>query len=158
MAALPRPWAEAGDGPRVVVGNEDATKKWVNARIGIAGTDKNSIEEAHTFTVTAVDMVDNRGTKSVTIEVAVTLSSTIQRVLALRDAGHIKSDKTLSALNVPLQTAKLRLLAGDRVGAIAAIEAFRRTVTSPVRRGLIDQTALAILTSSADYLLHHPAP
>lgn len=35
-----------------VVGNEDATKKWVNARIGIAGTDKNSIEEAHTFTVT----------------------------------------------------------------------------------------------------------
>lgn len=35
-----------------VVGNEDATKKWVNARIGIAGTDKNSIEEDHTFTVT----------------------------------------------------------------------------------------------------------
>ena len=35
-----------------VVGNEDATKKWVNARIGIAGADVNSIEEDHTFTVT----------------------------------------------------------------------------------------------------------
>lgn len=28
MAALPRPWAEAGDGPRVVVENEDATWQW----------------------------------------------------------------------------------------------------------------------------------
>lgn len=32
--------------------NEDATKGWVNARIGIAGDDTNSIEESHTFTVT----------------------------------------------------------------------------------------------------------
>ena len=34
------------------VAKQDATKNWVNARIGIAGTDTNSIEEDHTFTVT----------------------------------------------------------------------------------------------------------
>ncbi len=35
-----------------VIGNEDATKAWVNARIGLVGNDTNSIKETHTFTVT----------------------------------------------------------------------------------------------------------
>ena len=35
-----------------IAANQDATKNWVNARVGIAGTDTNSIGEEHTFTVT----------------------------------------------------------------------------------------------------------
>jgi uncharacterized repeat protein (TIGR01451 family) len=112
----------------------------------------------HTFTVTAVDLVGNRGTRSVTVEVAVTVRSTIQRVLSLRNSGLIRTDQTLSALNTLLLAAKQRLEAGDWAGGLAAIDAFRRTVNSPARRTLIDPAAIEILTASADYLLQHPAP
>lgn len=121
----------------------------------------------HTFLLTALDRAGNRATRQITFEVAATISSTIEQVLRARAAGGIRTDQTMGTLNALLLRARERLQAGDRAGALQAIENFKRSVTSYARRGwrpgaegtgLIDEPTVVLLSASADYLLQNPAP
>jgi uncharacterized repeat protein (TIGR01451 family) len=119
----------------------------------------------HTLRVTAVDRAGNRGSASVTFEVAATVSSTIQQVCHARAAGLIRLDQTMALLNSALNFALARLRAGDTRTALMSIEGFRKAVNSSARRTvvpggepLIHEDAVKLLDASAAYLLLHPAP
>ncbi len=108
----------------------------------------------HTFSIDAVDNVDNASTKSVTFSIIVTPDSIKDDVRFFRASGAIKKAREANSLIAKLDAAAARRAKGNCAAADKRYQAFINELQAQSGKG-VDATAAATMIADAQYLIAH---
>jgi hypothetical protein len=108
----------------------------------------------HTFSIEAVDNVNNASTNSVTFSIIVTPSSIKDDVRFFRASGAIKKAGEANSLLAKLDAAAVRRANGNCAAAAKRYQAFINELQAQSGKG-VDATAAAIMIADAQYLIAH---
>ena len=149
---------DAGSGVRIFTPKMDGAITLADGTGLASGQAINLLTElslgAHTFSIDAVDNVNNASTKSVTFSIIVTPDSIKDDVRLFLESGAIKNAGEANSLLAKLDAAAAQRANGNCPAAAKIYQAFINELQAQSAKG-VDATAAAIMIADAQYLIAH---